>query len=308
MDALTTARRVLRWASDPVGAPPSGPLRRLATLGAPDEPCLAAVRHLVRTAGALLGAGDPPWGDRTPVGPGVLLLAAAAGGRADPGSTDLARLAPESGLPGSDRWADGLARHALVCAVITAPGAGVSAPLADALRAASPVTTALFGPVGSAYGPASDLALRLLEQPGGTQTLTAVLARPSTDPAVLGWRARLLELLRQHRLEVMLDVYLAARLWHGAAWDRQIRSAHDNLTGTGLPDPAAVATVRFWGPLAVTDRNEMATTGLAGRIAGAAVVDRRRSIRDRIFLRQEQYEPVVELFMRYSKVLTTEEG
>ncbi|WP_433372118.1 hypothetical protein ACQPZX_48815 [Actinoplanes sp. CA-142083] len=304
MNALTTARRVLRWAAEPSGPVPSGILRGAGSLAEAGE-CVPDVCRLVSSAGALFAAGDPPWADAEPVGPGVVLMAAAVGVRADERAAQILDLVPELSPRRDGRWAEALARHALVAPVLGASAGGVPAGLADRLRAMSPLTS-IFGRPSTnpaARTAALDLSMRLLARPHGTASLTAVLARPSEDPLVLDWRARLLRILREQRPGLMLDVYLAARLRHGAAWDARIAAADAEMTRVAGPSPLALATVRFWGPLADTERAETEAGTMAGRIAGVTI-DPAASIRARTYLTYAEYGRAVRLFSRYRDVLT----
>ncbi|MBG0562561.1 hypothetical protein [Actinoplanes aureus] len=304
MNALTTAQRVLRWAAAPAGPLPSGPLRLAGSL-ADAGGCAPEVRRLVATTGALLAAGDPPWGDGTPVGAGVVLIAAAVGGRVDPRSADVLGHVPDVSPRRDGRWAEALARHALIAPVLGATGSGVPADLADRLRALSPLTAVFLRPPSTVSGrtAALSLSMLLLDQPRGAASLTAALARPSPDPLVLDWRTRLLRTLRERRPALMLDVYLAARLRHGAAWNAQIAAADAAMTRVEGPDPLALATVRFWGPLADTERVEIEADTIAGRIKGVTV-DPAASIRARTYLTYAEYGRAVRLFDRHRDVLT----
>ncbi len=73
---------------------------------------------------------------------------------------------------------------------------------------------------------------------------------------MLAWRAELLTRLSNDHPDVVLDVYLLARLRHGADWDGRLGAAARALAGTGPPDDLPVATIRFWAPLAVLDQRD----------------------------------------------------
>src|SRR5271169_3070331 len=98
MTAMATAAAVLAWAADPAGAEraaPAGSLSSADALTSPSPEVRAGLQELARRTAARLGAGRPPLGDDGPVGLGAVLLAAAAGGRADQqASAALARAAP----------------------------------------------------------------------------------------------------------------------------------------------------------------------------------------------------------------------
>jgi hypothetical protein len=130
--------------------------------------------------------------------------------------------------------------------------------------------------------------------------LVATLSAPSTDAAVLNWRAELLDMLRLEHPATALDVYGAARLCHGVAWDERIRWAKRQLSGRDQPGEAPIATVRFWAPLERLDRDEAAGESLAARVTGAAsVASRGRSIKARRFLRPADYREAIALVTRY---------
>jgi hypothetical protein len=286
MNAETTACQVLTWAGDttagragsPAVPPPTGPLRDTSALGRPGAATLRALRALTRDTAARLGAGSPPFADPAPVGPGALLMAAAVGGRAQPGpARTLAEAAPAAGLSAAGGWADALARHAVVapalaaCRRTEATAAGttggaatdrsIDAELAETLLRASILTAVLHRPpLGRlrAGATAAEVAAAagLLTRPRGRAVLTTALAAWSADPAVLDWRAELLTRLSIDHPGVVLDVYLLARLRHGAVWDRRLAWAARALSGVGLPDDLPLATVRFWAPLAGVNQRD----------------------------------------------------
>ncbi len=278
MNAETTARRVLAWAGGRVPAwagdsagrpapPPVGPLREANALARPAAATLTTLRELTRDTAARLGAGSPPFGDRAPVGLGALLLAAAIGGRAEPGpARALAEAAPAPRLSASG-WADAVARHAVVMPTLSVGWAvseadqTIDTELADALLRVSTLTAVLHRPPSdrlTADATATEVAaaVELLGRPRGRAVLTAALAVWSPDPAVLGWRTELLTRLSHDHPDVVLDTYLLARLRHGADWDRRLRGAARALSGVGLPDDLPVATAAFWVPLAALNQRD----------------------------------------------------
>jgi len=255
-DAAGTALRVLAWAVDPVGPPPTGPLRHLAALARPSAALRDLVGRLAWCTAAQLGAGNPPLGDRSPVGLGAVLLAAAVGARAEP---ELAENLTRS-VPPPTGWSDALVRHGVVGAALDDEGLRLLEALADALIEASPLSAVVRRPglrrlkAGTTQA-AVDSAVWLIEQPRGARLLSSSLAVPSHDQAVLAWRAELLDRLRHDHLDVVLDTYLTARVRHGQAWDERIRWAERELSSLGLPSDLAIATARYWAPLAAVDRN-----------------------------------------------------
>lgn len=290
MNAETTALRVLTWAAEPKGQPPQGPLWDIIALRDPAERVRTALAELARTTAARLGAGRPPLGEQDPgVGLGALLLAAALGGRGQQApARRLAEAAeqrfPTPNTPKKARWYDVLARHAVVAPAVvalpapsgarnrqaSAPAVGDAQlldapdeepePITDTLLRCSPLTAVLHRPCRSriragATAAERGTAILLLRHPRGRELLITGLCRWSPDPAVLTWRAELLTLLDEHDPELILDVCTAARLRHGDHWNEQLRRAARDLMLEGPVDGSALATARFWAPLATKQRN-----------------------------------------------------
>jgi hypothetical protein len=289
--ALDSAMKTLAWAVDPAGPPPVGTLRQVATLHRPGAAAAKAIGWLATVTAARLGAGSPPLGDTGSVGPGTLLLAAAVGGRAEM-ETATALLDAVPQLPnGPGRWVDMLTRHAVVGPVLDDPPplSSIALPreLRDALRRKSPLTAVLSYPGRGQTDAARAIAAALLGQPHGAGVLHAAVAAPSSDSAVLTWRAQLLEQLRHEHPRYALEVYLTARLWHGAAWDERIAWAGRELAGLGSPDDLPIAILRYWAPLARMYRDEEA-------------IDPQRSILAlRVYLRPAQVRPVLRLVSQH---------
>ncbi|GID93438.1 hypothetical protein ACFQFC_16280 [Amorphoplanes digitatis] len=303
MEALTTAREVLRWSMRPAGPPPAGRLTRIGGLARPDAATADTLRWATATTAARIGAGRPPLGDPGAPGPAAVLLAAAIGGRRQwEQSAKVLSLVPRLRLTRRDAgWAEGVARHAVVGPAVSAepPAGGAPAEFVEALLAASPLTTVLHRPPDADRATAGGVLSRLLRRPRGIAVLVAACAAPSADPLVLEWRWTVLDRLRQERVADMLDVYIAARLWHGPAWDAHIEEARRGLTG--LPSPRTVATLRFWLPLAILDEQEQRESGLAYRVerGGAVLAAPGTSIKGRILLDHAEYGPVLELVNRH---------
>jgi hypothetical protein len=308
MDALTTARRVLRWSLYPAGSPPLGTLAGVSALASPDEQTKTALRHLAGATAARCGAGPEPLGDSSPIGLDAILIASAIGGRGQ-GTLSQSVLGVVRRLRltrRSEGWAECLARHAVVFPAVSLPAAagGLPEDLADSLAEVSPLTMVLRRPPESAQATARATASRLLDRPRGTQVLVGALARPSTEAEVLAWRWQLLEQLRQERTATMLDVYVAALLWHRAAWDVRIQAAHQELSGRSRPSDLTIATLRYWLPLALLRRDEQREEGLAARILGPTQPGAAgTTLRGRLFLRFEDYGPIMRLIDRHESSL-----
>ena len=162
----------------------------------------------------------------------------------------------------------------------------------------------LYRPPESARATAHTTASRLLDRPRGTQVLVSAFARPSSEAGVLAWRWQLLEQLRQERTATLLDVYVAARLWHGAAWDARIQAAREELSGRSRPSDLTIATLRYWLPLAFLRRDEQREEGLAARILGRTPPRAAgTTLSGRLFLRFEDYGPILRLIDRHQSSL-----
>ena len=279
--AAQTAYQVLVWAAGPGSVPPSGSLRAVGELPG-NASAVHALQMLARALAARTGAGWPMLGDGEAIGPGALFLAAAIGGRLQP---DLAgRLTALVVPPALNRtsrtgWADAFARHAVVEPALAAgtvvagastgpvqqpglvaPGlaAALSRPLADSLLRASPLSAVLIRPADGQATLAADAALGLLARPRGTDVLATVLSPWHANAEVLSWRARLLSRLAASHPGAVLEVYAAARLCHGAEWDRQLSVAAAALraAASSRPDERSLATVQFWAPMLVRQVQE----------------------------------------------------
>lgn len=258
MTAVVTAQRVLSWVARSHGAIPRGPLWDATALARPGEPVLDAAAELARRSAALLCADVPPFGDTGMIGLGVIFLAAAVGGRQQTQPAILLTQivpAPPRQSPGA--WYDLVARHGLVNMAL--PALAAESPLAEALLDASPLTCVLYRPTSHAIssgttGQAVSTAAAMLGRPRGQLTLADGLAGWASSVEVLAWRAELLSRLRQDHPSLLLDVYLVARTRHGADWDNRVRWAERQLRSRDAPDPLAIATLRFWAPLAALQK------------------------------------------------------
>ncbi len=286
MTAETTAQRVLSWATEPSGPLPNGPLWETGRLARPEAATLTLACELARATAAALGAGAPPFGDENAIGAGAVLLAAAIGGRRQPGAAR--RLAeaipaarPVRSRPDAACWYDLISRHGVVAAVLEAlPVSGTSPaglreggrdtragtddadgigtenePLTETLLRMSPLTAVLHRPAlrlleANTTGNEVEAAAALAARPRGAAVLTAALACWSPRPAVLNWRTDLLARLGRDNPDLILDTVTLARLRYGDDWDLRLRWARRRLGMPGPPDPLAIATARFWVPLA----------------------------------------------------------
>jgi hypothetical protein len=271
VNAETTAYRVLVWARDPVPVIPAGPLSEALALARPGPATRAALAVLLRDGAARLGLGNPVLGDRSPAGPGALLLAAAVGGRRQPDRAQRLAVAIRPPRPEADsRWADALARHLVVQPLVSRVEDGQPSrateekraieekeegePLPELLLAASPLTGVLHRPARSRakIGATAEVAaaVALLSTGRGRVMLTRSLADWSPDPRVLAWRTDLLgRLIAEHR-DAVLDCYLNARTLYREVWDERLEEAYRALARPRVPPELALETARYWAPLA----------------------------------------------------------
>lgn len=294
MTATTTALRVLTWAAAPHGTPPIGPLWDAVGLARPAPATRDAAAELARRTAALLGAGSPPLGSGDRIGLGVIFLAAAVGGRQQPGpAITLAQAVPPATARRGVGWYDLVARHGLVSAALAgltgtgavtpAAGAGGAArpsPAADEQRSlpevllgASPLSSVLYRPPLHTLNTGTTrqavrTAVALLDRPRGPQVLATGLAGWMPFPAVLTWRTELLNRLRLDHPGLLLDVYMVARIRFGAEWDKRVWWAGRQLRSRGAPDPLAIATLRFWAPLAALERDTSSLSALRPLMTG----------------------------------------
>jgi hypothetical protein len=298
----TLTGRVLAWAADPDGRPPHGPLWDAVALTEPGSGATRTLAALTAFTAARLGAGDPPFGDTRPVGPGTLLLATAVGVRRDPAATELLRLIPPIRLR-DEPWTECIARHAVAGALTTRPDL-VPSSFLETVLALSPLTAVLYRPPRADATAARAATHALLTRPAGRDLVTAAIAAPSTDPAVQAWRAELAATLRLEHPGLAVTVYLRARLWHGARWDERVAAVRRELLGRDGPSPLTIEVLRFWLPLGDLARAERQRRGLGAALdapAGRRVAT--LSLRDLNFLDPRDYEEAVSLAERYRSVL-----
>jgi hypothetical protein len=277
LNAEQTARQVLAWAAQPSGPLPVGSLNETGRLIEPMASTLTLLGDLTLSTAAMLGADTSAFGDENPVGAGAVLLAAAVGGRRQPGPARQLALAlpptrPQRMQPQRACWRDLIARHGVVAPALPAleapavPAAAqassgtdaevaVDEPLAETLLRMSLLTAVLYRPPAARMAADTtadevEVAAALTERPRGPEVLAAAMSRWAIEPAVLNWRMNLLDRLGVSHPALLLDTYTLARLRHGADWDLRVRWARRRLSALGPPDQLALATARFWVPLA----------------------------------------------------------
>ncbi|RSM42723.1 hypothetical protein DMA12_21120 [Amycolatopsis balhimycina DSM 5908] len=266
MTATDTAARVLGWsASEPSAPLPRGDLTGAAGLADPGRDVTAAAARLAAVTAARLRLPSPPLGDRGPVGPGPVLLAAVIGARTRPREA----LAVAAAVPRAGSAFDRLARHGVVAPAV----ARLTGPLRAAVLDASPLT-GLFGTPSRAGEPAAEEELERLLAHADGRTLAAVeLAGVPADAAQARWRGDLLDGFRLADRAFVLDVYEKALRFHGAEHrERLAEAVRDN-------GELAEATAAWWRPLAALERSHRqllrARPGLVGYPAGIDFARRR---------------------------------
>lgn len=250
MSATETAIRVLTWATDRDGPPPSGDLRELGALVTPDAAARQALARAAAHMAARLSLVSPPLGDPEPLGASALWLAAAIGAHRHPAAIDLIKCCE----PSPSAW-DLIARHAVIL-----PALEHLPPLfAEALVTTSPLTGLLILPPGGQEDQLALLCERLLDHFDGRRLLVHLFCQAESPAPMLSWRGRLLAALRlaARYQPFVLDVYEAAVALHAQAWLARIAEAQRILSGPPAP-PArlqlALSIGRWWQPLRAMHR------------------------------------------------------
>ncbi len=298
--AADTARAVLEWVQvRDTPLPPTGSLRSVDLLPA-DHEAVEALRAAARHQAARLGAGDPILGDDRKIGLGGLVLGLAVGARKRLDlAPRLALLAPPPSLgPGLDAgWADAVARHAVVgpslqCLHLDRPGPvpgsnpesqELDPRLVTALLDASPLTSALLGPVEAGTERAFATAIGLLSRPRGGNVMVNVLSEPSGIARVLSWRSRLLARLGSVDPKVVRDVYFAALMRSGDSWRAALESAAEDLARSHRrrPQELSIRIVQYWEPLLARPvQQQLARAHDQAGLAGITAMIRRFQIRE----------------------------
>jgi hypothetical protein len=166
-------------------------------------------------------------------------------------------------------WADAVARHAVVGPVLATLAAGQDPEaLTDRLLMGSPLSAVLLWPPSGEAERAARAAAGLAARPNGPGLLTSALSSWHSDVRVLRWRAYLLARMATGYPEIVLGVYAAARIRHGAEWDQRIQAAAAGLAAAASgPEAAqAMATLQYWQPMLVRQVAERLRT--ARRVNG----------------------------------------
>lgn len=262
MSATSTALRVIEWALEPSGPPPSGDLRDAEALARPSAELASRLGQLAAVTSARLQLGAPPLGDGTPLAADAAVFAAALGAVAEPPLT-AALLSVLSPARDPAEW---VVRHGLAAPSVPY----LPSVAADPCLLASPLTALLEHPAPGGDGAALEIVDRLLAAPAGRRALQLRLAPPTPSPAVRRWRTSLLDRLRlggetgagYRRRDFVLDVYEAAMIHHEQEHLDQLRTARavilDPLAAADdarLQDALAVA--EWWGPLDAVERADI---------------------------------------------------
>ncbi|MDI1447254.1 hypothetical protein [Polyangium sp. 6x1] len=250
--ATAIAAEVIAWVRGPGGARPHGRTPQggmgFPSLLAPPEALRAAAGALASIHAAKLGLRAPPLGDGRPLGPGGVVLAAAVG-LADAKSVAeaLAEACPEL----SGAW-DLVLRDAIVSRALAT---SIDADLADMLRARSPLTAVRERP---APGGEDETVLTIAALAGhadGRRLVVQTFARPGAPREVRRFRAAAMERLRTgdaSLLDLVIEVYEAALVFHRERVMEEIAAARAVITGRGDPEAKiedTLAVASFYGPL-----------------------------------------------------------
>ncbi|MGO8673141.1 MAG: hypothetical protein ACLQVD_17510 [Capsulimonadaceae bacterium] len=265
MSAMDTAIRVIRWAygTSPQPSPwkgegaresmppPQGDIMGIDGLTRPTTEARECLGNLAALTAARLRMGPGAGEAAESVDAGLLVLAVAIGVSAHPKLVKALRGAIPDPL--HSPWIDWVTRHGLVSPALRY----TSQDVADELRSVSPLTCLLDRP-----GPGDEpMAWKTLEKamanPKHRAAITVLLAIPDADPAVRGWRSRMLDRLRtgdDRARAFVLDVYETALVSYRDPIATQIREARTALFGgsAGLEASeiaGALTVAEWWGPL-----------------------------------------------------------
>ncbi|MDI3285135.1 hypothetical protein [Polyangium sp. 15x6] len=250
--ATAIAAEVIAWASARGGARPRGkaPLGEMGfpSLLTPPEVVRSAAAALASIHAAKLGLRAPPLGDARPLGPGGVVLAAAVGLAESPSVAEaLAEACPEL----SGAW-DLVLRDAITSRALAT---SIDADLADMLRARSPLSAALGRPAPGGEDETIATIAALVRHPDGRRLVVQTFARPGAPRDVRRFRAAAMERLRTGDaglLDLVIEVYEAALVFHRERVIEEIAAARGVITGRGDPEAKledALAVAAFYGPL-----------------------------------------------------------
>jgi hypothetical protein len=260
MSAIDTAQCVIDWAMTAHTqsvAPPIGDARGTEQLIRPPESLCKALGELTAIISARLRLGDPPLGDRRPVGVGNCILAVAIGMSAIPENGRILMTA----VPWSQSPVDWVARHGIVFPALPF----LTDELIEDCLLQSPLTALLHRPAKGQDDQAIELLYFMLKNKDGKRSLTLHLAQPTQDRHVRDFRYQLLDRLRLgeiHEQDFVLDVYEAMMIHHETHVMHQIKDARAVFT---TPDKAsdeiqlqeALSVASFWGPLWAIERSNV---------------------------------------------------
>jgi hypothetical protein len=256
MSAMDTAMRVLVWAiADGAGMAPAGDLGGAGELAAPTSDVQDAGIRLAVVSAARLRLAAPPLADSRPVTPGMVIMAAAIGARAQPTTAAMLMRAVASARSAYEM----VARHALAMAMIRRYGqlpdamADPATALLPMLRDASPLTGLLYLP-----GPAGPLRCdqmldELLRCADGRNLATLAMAVPPVTDEQSSWRGELLNGMLGEDRNWVLDVYETAMSWYAEGHRDRVRQAHKQLRRS-LNAATVAPTAAWWQALARLER------------------------------------------------------
>ena len=256
MSAMDTAMRVLAWAiADAPGPAPTGDLIGAAELAEPAEDVRDTGIRLAVVSAARLRLAAPPLADPGPVTPGVVIMAAAIGARAQPTAAMLLRAVS----PARSAY-ELVARHSIVTAMIRRyrqPPDDTADPgtaLLPALRDASSLTGLLDVPGPAGPSRCDQVLDQMLGHADGRNLVTLALAVPPVTDEQSRWRGELLNGMLSEDREWVLDVYETAMSWYAEGHGCRARQAYQLLRRRPPNVAPAVPTAVWWQALARVER------------------------------------------------------
>jgi len=250
--AAELALEVLAWASGGLATRPQGRTDEaeigLRALLSPPPALSEAASALASIHAARLGFSAPPLGDARPLGHGALVLAVAVGyAFAPPVALALLEVCPAAEGAWDLVLRDAIASRALACPLDGA--------LIDALRVASPLSSALDRPAPGLEDASLETIDRLARQADGRRVVVHAFAEPRASSEARRFRAFVMERLRlmgDFGRELVLDVYEAALVFHHERVMSEVADACAGLAraSAGNASEEALAVAAYFGPLA----------------------------------------------------------
>ncbi len=260
MSAIDTASRVIAWAKTAHKSetpPPQGDVRDTEQLAHPPASLCSALAELTILTGARLRLPMPLLGDKKPINPAALVIAAAIGVASAPQLAGyLFKAVPP---PGS--VIDWLARHGVVSPSLPY----LTGEVADDCRMLSPLTALLNRPAEGQVHQAMNVARYFLRDPKTRLFLTLRVAQPTGDVEIRRWRYDLLMGFMsgsQGEQDFVLDVYEAIMVHYQREAMAQVKAAHATITGLVASENEeqlleALSVAAWWEPLFRMERTNI---------------------------------------------------